>query len=293
MRRRLRITALAALAALGGGALAASPASAAFHLMKIREIGQGGTSQTDYVELQMYSAGENFVSGKRIRTYDETGAVRTTFTFPRNVALGDNQRTIYVSRNEGTIRGNPDFATPNLILTQAGAVCYGAGFAPGAAVDCVSYGTFPGVPGGNPSPMGRPAPAPVVGQAIRRSIAPNCSTLLEAADDTDDGATDFTRTSAGPRRNAAAPTEQECPATTIDKKPKKKGTKRKVKVKFSSDDPTATFECSLDEKPFKACESPFKKKVKLGKHTFEVQATNSGGGAGDPEKVKFKVKPKK
>ena len=55
----------------------------------------------------------------------------------------------------------------------------------------------------------------------------------------------------------------------------------------------STFECSLDKKPFKTCDSPFKKKVKFGKHTFEVQATNSGGGVGDIEKVKFKVLKKK
>jgi hypothetical protein len=43
--------AIAAALTLAGATFAATPAIASFHLMKIREVGQGGPGSTDYVEL--------------------------------------------------------------------------------------------------------------------------------------------------------------------------------------------------------------------------------------------------
>ncbi len=65
------------------------------------------------------------------------------------------------------------------------------------------------------------------------------------------------------------------PKDEVTKKDVKRG---KVKFKFSSDDPAATFECRLDsKKPFE-CESPEKlKKVSSGKHKFKVTAIDAGG----------------
>jgi hypothetical protein len=71
------------------------------------------------------------------------------------------------------------------------------------------------------------------------------------------------------------------PAATITKKPKKKTSKRKAKFKFSSDDPAATFTCSLDGKRFAACTSPQKLKVKPGRHTFTVVAKDGAGNVDD------------
>ena len=48
--------------------------------------------------------------------------------------------------------------------------------------------------------------------------------------------------------------------TTITKHPSTKTTKRKARFKFRSDSPAGpTFECNLDRKPFKPCDSPFEK----------------------------------
>jgi hypothetical protein len=80
------------------------------------------------------------------------------------------------------------------------------------------------------------------------------------------------------------------PKVKFTKKPKKRSAKRKAKFKFSSD-PGATFECSLDRAKFKTCTSPFKAKVKPGKHTLEVRAIDSFGNTGPVEKFKWKVKP--
>jgi CSLREA domain-containing protein len=80
------------------------------------------------------------------------------------------------------------------------------------------------------------------------------------------------------------------PDTTITKKPKKKSTKRKAKFKFSSSEDGSTFECKLDRKPFKPCDSPFKKKVKPKKHKFKVRAIDAAGNVDPtPAKAKFKV----
>jgi streptogramin lyase len=94
--------------------------------------------------------------------------------------------------------------------------------------------------------------------------------------------------------------------TTIDKGPKKKlktaKSKAKVKFRFSSSDPAATFECKL-KKPkrkgghkrpsraaeFAACASPKKYKLKPGKYTFQVRAVAGGVADSSPSSQKFKV----
>jgi hypothetical protein len=85
------------------------------------------------------------------------------------------------------------------------------------------------------------------------------------------------------------------PDTAIDKGPKKKTRKRKAKFRFSSDDPSATFECKLDKKDFESCTSPQKyKKLKRRKHTFEVHAIDAAGNVdATPDALKWKVKKKR
>ena len=80
------------------------------------------------------------------------------------------------------------------------------------------------------------------------------------------------------------------PETKITKHPPNKAGKRKVKFQFTSSDPGATFECKLDKKDFQSCDSPYKKKVKLGKHKFQVRAISADGRADPtPATDKFKV----
>jgi len=55
---------------------------------------------------------------------------------------------------------------------------------------------------------------------------------------------------------------------------------------FTSNDPTATFTCSKDGGPFAGCISPLTlTKLKIGLHTFQVQAT--AGGVTDPTPASF------
>jgi hypothetical protein len=300
----------ALILALLGLAVAAPAAQASFHLMKIREVGQGGAGFADYVELQMYAAGQNLVGSNHamIRSYNSSGAVLATFTFPSDVPAGQNQRTIYVARDDGPALGAPDFVSPNLVIPQDGAVCFGTAFGLGQAIDCVSFGSFSGVLGGDPSPIGSPATSPAPGQALVRSISGGCSTLLEPSDDTDDSAADFSIGGPSPRNNATMPTETECtgtgggggggtvdrPQTTITDGPKRKSTRRRVKIAFESSEPRSSFKCKLDKGDFEACDSPFKARVKPGKHRFSVFAIDADGSEDQsPAEIKFKVKRKR
>jgi hypothetical protein len=191
MRYRLAL----ALAIAAGLLIAPMSASAAFHLMKISEVHDGGAAG-DYVELQMHSSGQSFVSGHFIQFYDSIGApLGAAFQFPTNVANGENQRTILVG---SPIGATPDFLVPgNLFPGPRGSVCFLSSL-PTAGVDCASIGAGTAPPMGIPSAVGAPVLVPggpmgglAAGQSVHRTIEPNCSTLLEAADDSNDSATDF------------------------------------------------------------------------------------------------------
>jgi hypothetical protein len=83
------------------------------------------------------------------------------------------------------------------------------------------------------------------------------------------------------------------PETQIVKGPKKKTKKRKAKFEFAADEPGSTFECKLDGH-YLPCSSPFDVKVKKGKHSFEVRATDQAGNVDPtPASQDWKVKKKK
>ena len=87
-------------------------------------------------------------------------------------------------------------------------------------------------------------------------------------------------------------TQAACPApdTTVTKAPKKKSTKRKATITFSSTVAGSTFTCAVDKKAAQPCASPFKKKFKYGKHKVVITATSPVGIVDtSPVTVKFKV----
>jgi hypothetical protein len=104
--------------------------------------------------------------------------------------------------------------------------------------------------------------------------------------------------SACPGSTPPKPSDKTAPETTITKHPKNKvktkKKKKKVKYEFTSTEAGSTFECKFDKKDFAPCTSPHKKKVKKGKHKFQVRATDQAGNADQtPDNDKFKVKRKK
>jgi hypothetical protein len=83
------------------------------------------------------------------------------------------------------------------------------------------------------------------------------------------------------------------PDTTLTKTPKRKTKSRKAKFEFTATKPGSTFKCSLDGKPFSACTSPQKYKVKVGSHSFVVFGEDPTTNVDDtPATFSWKVKPK-
>jgi hypothetical protein len=85
--------------------------------------------------------------------------------------------------------------------------------------------------------------------------------------------------------------DSQAPETEITKPPKRKSAKRKVRIEFGANETGATFECKLDKGDLSPCDSPFKAKVKPGKHVFAVRATDASGNVdATPAQARFKVK---
>jgi hypothetical protein len=271
------------LALLGLASVPAS-AGASFHLMSIREVypGSGGAPGAEYVELQMYSAGQNLVKGHSVTFYNAAGGEIGSDPFPQDVPNDQNQRTVLL----GTAAAESQFGvtvdapmTPERLNPAGGAVCF-------ESIDCVSWGAF----AGSLPAAGTPAPAIPDGMALRRTIAPGCPTLLEAQDDHNDSAADFSIVFPAPRPNSVAPSEQGCasagggqsaggrPQTRFKRKPAKVTRDRTPTFRFASDEAGSTFQCKLDRKPYRRCRSPFTtKRLALGRHTFRVRARDASG----------------
>jgi hypothetical protein len=266
--------------------LAVTPAQASFHLIKVREVFPGTVARPDsgYVELQMYSSGQNLVQLGEIEVFNSAGTVTNMFTPASSVANFANQSTVLIADTEFSSQFpglNADFTDSGLNLNPAGgAVCWPQTEPP--FDDCASWGNFTGQ-ASLPSP-GDSAPAVPSGipngMAIRRTIAPGCPTLLENADDSNDSAVDFSSVSPAPRNNAAVPTEHECtaPNTVIDTKPANPTKATAASFTYHAVPATgASFECKLDLGTFSTCPAAgtsYPGPLVEGSHTFEVRAVS-------------------
>jgi hypothetical protein len=86
-----------------------------------------------------------------------------------------------------------------------------------------------------------------------------------------------------------------CADTTISGGPKDKTRKKRATFVFTSNVPDASFQCAVDGQALKVpCTSPYKVKVKRGRHTFQVRAVSPGGVPDPtPSTDDWKVKKKK
>lgn len=290
-----------------------SAAQATFHLMRIREVypGSAANPSAEYVELQMFASGQSFVSGHVLRTYNAAGTPVAN-TLAADVSNGGNQRTVLLATPEAEaqfgVQGDDALSPSGQLDPAGGAVCW-------EALDCVSWGDFSG---SLPSPAGSPADSGGIpdGMAIRRSIASHCSTLLEAEDDTDDSAADFSDAFPTPRPNATAPAEHACsaesgaggahpeeagaagpqgasnrpPQTRLRRHPSRRTSDRTPTFTFSAVPRGATYLCRLDRGRFKPCGSPVTlKRLSLGSHVFEVKARARGETDHSPAIFRFRV----
>lgn len=83
--------------------------------------------------------------------------------------------------------------------------------------------------------------------------------------------------------SAAAPKANPAPDTKLadyanpEELPYERTRKRTTEFNFGSNEPGSRFECKLDRRPYRACASPYRRKVKLGKHRFQVRAIDPQG----------------
>jgi hypothetical protein len=232
-RRLIRIVIAAGLSLVAAGAVA-STASATYHENRIREVHEGGATG-DYVELQAFAAGQNLVGGKYINTYDGGGSLLTSTLIPSNVANSGNQATILIAHDASTIGADVVDAGLNVVNT-GGTVCFStSSVGTDPAVDCVAYTSGPTTfPTPAPSPYGTPVSLPggdLTGMTLIRSISRGCTTALDAADDTDNSAADFTVGAGNPRGNSVTPTETVCPPGNPNSPTNPAGKTRKRKCK--------------------------------------------------------------
>jgi hypothetical protein len=266
--------------------IAAAPAQATFHLIKVREVYPGGNDDS-YVELQMYAAGQSLLSGHSLKLYGAGGSLVHSSTFAGSVANADNQQTVLIgdTRVQEAFGVAPDLTDAELSLSAAGgAACWNAG---GIPADCVAWGNFSGGAAlelATGTAVGSPvAPAGIAtGKAIRRTIEPGCPTLLEESDDSDDSATDFAEVTPAPRDDASPIVEKTCagaPNTAIDDRPPLRSNSKSAA--FTYEAPTATsYECKLDAAVFGPCPLGGPQEytgLAEGSHTFQVRGVNASG----------------
>ena len=82
------------------------------------------------------------------------------------------------------------------------------------------------------------------------------------------------------------------PETKITKRPKRRSTKRRARLEFTSSEPSSKFTCQLDQGPKKPCkrQGRYTAVLKPGKHVFSVFATDDAGNADTtPAKARWRV----
>ena len=178
-----------------------------------------------WVELQFLADGQNALATHYLRYYDVTGAVSGSVPLP-DVANGGNQRTVLIG--SGGVPG-ADVNNGGARVYFAGTVCYDEAAAGVGGIDCVVWGPAT-VPGGS-SPAVPAGPNLGDDTTLQRTLARGCATALDAADDTNSTAADFSVAPSSPTPNASPPSGTPCVPAPDTGKPKKKKCKKKKKGK--------------------------------------------------------------
>lgn len=96
----------------------------------------------------------------------------------------------------------------------------------------------------------------------------------------------------GPVHVSPTPADTQAPNTRIVIAPPRVTYKRLAEFRFASTEPQSTFQCKVDNRQWRGCSNPFKRRVKPGKHLFRVRAIDRFGNV-DPSPARFgwRVKP--
>ncbi len=283
--------------------------------MSIREVYPGTAVEpgAEYVELQMWNAGQNLVGGHTLSHLRRRRHRQPTTVLPSDVPNGANQSTVLIATPEAEaefgIVADAPLSPSDQLDPAGGAVCWeerrlrrlGRVHRPAALACPRSESRQPGFSGRGP---GRAWPC----AARSHQAAPPCSSP-PTTEDSDDSATDFAAVEPEPapqlgRPDRAAPAKN--PRAAAGQGGSRWQTRPRPLLKRSAaaQDPRphpdlplrrrragATFQCKLDGKPFKPCRSPFTtKRLSLGRHVFKVRARDDSGELDPtPASCRFKV----
>jgi hypothetical protein len=248
-------------------------AAATFHLIKVREVYAGSTTNptSQYVELQMFSAQQIFLAGHTLSVYDATGKDVGDFTFTSVVTNGAAQAYVLLAtpQAESQFGVTADLAMTPVLTPGGGKVCWATDQTP--PIDCASWGNYsgPADDAGNPF---APSTGIALGSAMQRKIAggtdPNG---LDAGDDTNDSATDFQIAQPDPHSNGGTspsstpPPSGKTHARTISLDIQHRSASGKVKV-------TDGFDACSNKVPVK-----LQRKKKMGWTTVDSGRTTKAG----------------
>ena len=188
----------------------AAPAAANHHFMRATEVlgAVEGAPNVQYVELQMYAAGQNIVSNASLAFQDPTGTADGTVVFPNNVANGaDNANILIATAEAATFFGvTPDFVMSPVMALPGGKVEFVAKPMTFGIIDAFSWGNFSGSSTGSGTPFAVGSGLPLGLSANRLIAGGTVAGQLDAGDDTGQSEADFDPGSATPRNNAGATT---------------------------------------------------------------------------------------
>ena len=86
---------------------------------------------------------------------------------------------------------------------------------------------------------------------------------------------------AGSGDAGAPPNDTDAPETKIDDAPAEFSNNHQATFRFSSNDPSATFSCRVDQAAAVPCQSPFTQTLADGSHNFSVHAVDAAGNGDD------------
>jgi hypothetical protein len=272
-------------------------AQATFHEVLVSQLYPGSTAapQSSFLELQMYSEGQNFVQNHSITVYGAGGASTGTFVFPDDLpGVGVDQQAMLVGDSgvQEAFGVTPDLIDADFNIPAAGgAVCWDG-------LDCVSWGNFSGQT--LPS-SGIPVDAAGIPDAKaieRRTSGGACSNRLEPGDDSDDSDSDFFNSTPAPQGYATVPTPPACtpppptPTVLIDSKPASFTNSTEAKFSFHASSAATGFECRLDLGSYKDCTANAKidypGPLAEGSHNVRIRASNANG-VGTPASYSWTV----
>jgi hypothetical protein len=200
-RARRGLVVVALVAGLVG--VAAPPASALFHLIKISEVYAGSAAQptSQFIELQMYSGSQSLLTGHSVTVYDATGTEVGSFTFTSNADNATSQAYVLLATPDAETEFDTtaDLAMTPALRSGGGKVCFAE--EPPAPVDCASWGTFSADDPDAGDPFNPPIGI-VPGQSMTRDISAGNATQLEESDDTNNSSADFDSAAPSPTNNA-------------------------------------------------------------------------------------------